>query len=319
MAVLLDTATTAASDRPEAFRTALMGVTGCTRVDLEPGAGVSGRMDLWSLGTSQIFGCRSTGVVMIRDSRTARGASPEAVAIAVHGVGQGRHQTASYQRTVQTGDLMVVDITRPYDFSWRGRGSSMAIQVPIQDLGLPLDTVQKAAPRLESSPLYGLVSRHLLEVTRDAERLSAAPTAAALGESTTQLVRALLIGAVDDGARSRSVVEATLLSQLQTYVRQNLHDPELGPDFVARALAISRRQLFRLCAGAGLSLEQFIIGKRLEGAKAELASDEGRSRSIAGVAFSWGFKDPTHFSRRFKAAYGLLPRDWVHLAQEDDQ
>jgi AraC-like DNA-binding protein len=60
-----------------------------------------------------------------------------------------------------------------------------------------------------------------------------------------------------------------------------------------------------------------VIGKRLEGAKAELGRrPSGRLRSIASVAYSWGFKDPTHFSRRFKAAYGTLPRDWRRHATE---
>jgi AraC-like DNA-binding protein len=212
---------------------------------------------------------------------------------------------------------MVVDITRPFDFSWSGHGSSTSIQVPIVDLAMPLAAVQRAADRLESSPLYGMVSRHLVELTRHADSLSASPMAAALGESTTHLVRALLMSTEEDRERTRAVVEETLVSQVRVYVHQHLHDPTLGPDSVARALAVSRRQLFRVCQQADLSLEQYIIGRRLEGAKAELATAVGRARTIASTANRWGFRDPTHFSRRFKAAYGLLPRDWRHLAAEE--
>ena len=77
---------------------------------------------------------------------------------------------------------------------------------------------------------------------------------------------------------------------------------------------MSRRQLFRVCTSAGPSLEQLVIERRLEAAKAELAQVSGRSRTIASVALWWGFKDPTHFSRRFKTAFGMLPRDWRALA-----
>ena len=317
MAVLFDTAPLEATDRVEAFRTAMMEASGSTRIELdETSESVRGRMALWSFGSARVFTAASTGISMSRDSKAARGASTEAVAVAVQGAGTGFHVTRAGQRKVRTGDVMVVDITRPFDFSWTGRGSSTSIQVPIADLGLPVDAVQRAADRLEASPLYGLVSRHLVELTRHADSLSASPMAAALGDSTAHLVRALLAGADGVGSGTPEVIEETLISQVRVYVHQHLHDPALGPDTVAGSLAVSRRQLFRACQQAGFSLEQFIIGRRLEGAKADLATPAGRGRTIAASAHRWGFKDPTHFSRRFKAAYGMLPRDWRRLAAE---
>ncbi|MCW2760245.1 MAG: hypothetical protein JWR85_446 [Marmoricola sp.] len=317
MAVLLDTATLAAGDRSESFRSAMVEVSGSTRVELEeqPG-GVAARMELWQLGTADIFASESTGVSMVRDARAARGASPEAVAVAVQGVGQGRHETGSRQRIVRTGDVMVVDITRPFDFGWTGRGSSTSFRVPIAELGLPLDAVQRAAGRLASSPLYDIVGRHLVDLTRQADKLSASSTAPALGASSTQLVRALLAGADEDDSRLPEVIEETLITQVLACVRQNLRDPALGPESIANALAVSRRQLFRVCQQADLSLEQYVIDRRLAGAKAELAAPLNHSRTIAAVAAWWGFKDATHFGRRFKAAYGMLPRDWRRLTTE---
>ncbi|MEV7082993.1 helix-turn-helix domain-containing protein [Streptomyces sp. NPDC093516] len=68
------------------------------------------------------------------------------------------------------------------------------------------------------------------------------------------------------------------------------------------------RALYRLCARAGLSLEQWIIEQRLEGARSTLLSPAGRTRTVASVARAWGFTDPSHFTRRFRAAYGVTPR-----------
>jgi AraC-like DNA-binding protein len=318
MAVLLDTSAIRAADRHEVFRSAMLEASGATRIDLEtPPEGVEGRMTLCSLGPSRIFTAASSGMAMTRDRRTARGASPEAVAVAVHGAGIGRHQMGDRQRLVRTGDVMIVDVTRPFDFSWSGWGSSTSLQVPISELGMPVEAVQRAATRLESSPLYRIVSRYLVELTDDAERLSAAPTAAALGEVSTQLIRALLSGAVDDAGGGRDVLEHTLLTQVRVYVDQHLRDPALDADSVAASLAISRRQLYRTCTLADFSLEQYIIGRRLENAKSDLASPVGRTRTIGAVAYSWGFKDPTHFTRRFRAAYGLLPSDWRRLSVDE--
>jgi AraC family transcriptional activator of tynA and feaB len=33
-------------------------------------------------------------------------------------------------------------------------------------------------------------------------------------------------------------------------------------------------------------------------------------RTLSEIAYAWGFSDMTHFSRRFKAAYGVLPSDY---------
>lgn len=316
MAVLLDTADVPADERLEAFRTAMLQASGSSRVELEfASGGVSGRMDLWSFGTTSIFTAQSTGLTLVRDAKAARGASPEAVAIGVQGLGLGRQETDAGQRLVRTGDVMVVDVTRPFDFSWSGLGSSTSLQVPISELGLPMPVVERAASRLQSSRLYGIVSRHLVDLTREAEPLSASSMAADLGESSTHLVRALLADAAGlEGVSARDVAEETLLTQVHAYVRQHLRDPSLGPDSVAAALAVSRRQLFRVCRRADFSLEQYVIGQRLEAAKAELASPTGRARPIASIAYGWGFKDATHFTKRFRAAYGMLPRDWRVLA-----
>ena len=317
MAVLLDTAALDRQDRYEVFRAAMTEASGATSVELETGPhGVVGRMELAELGETRVFTARSTGMAMRRDRRTARAASPEAIAVAVHGDGVGRHQMADRQRLVRTGDLMVVDVTRPYDFAWSGWGSSVSLQVPIARLGLSLDLVQRASSRLASSPLHGIVSRYLVELTRDAERLSASAAAPQLGEASIQLLRALLSGAVDDGRRDPDVTDQTLATQVRAYVHQHLRDPQLNAEQVASALAVSRRQLFRACAAAGFSFEQYVIAHRLAGARAELAGAPGQ-RSIAAVARSWGFKDPTHFIRRFRAAYGVLPRDWRAQAASD--
>jgi AraC-like DNA-binding protein len=36
-------------------------------------------------------------------------------------------------------------------------------------------------------------------------------------------------------------------------------------------------------------------------------------RTISEIAYGWGFSDMTHFGRKFKAAYGLSPREFRKL------
>lgn len=53
--------------------------------------------------------------------------------------------------------------------------------------------------------------------------------------------------------------------------------------------------------------------ERLEGARRDLAGPRKRAATVAATAHRWGFAGPTHFSRRFRGAYGLSPREWRRL------
>lgn len=315
MALVLDTDLVPAEHRRDALTAAMRATSGSSRVDLEDDArGVAGRLQLWSFGETAIFQAGTTGVSLVRDAKAVGAGSPDVLALAVQGAGLGRHQTGEDQRVVRPGDLMVVDVTKPFDFSWSGRGASTALHVPLGALGLSQEAVTRAAARLGSSPLYGVVARLITELARDAERISASASAAAAGEAGIRLTRALLDVAAHDGAQSGDTLEETLLTQVRAYVAHNLGDPDLGSDSVAAALAVSRRQLYRACERAGFSLEQYVIERRLLHAKAELAESTSRHLTIATIAQRWGFKDPTHFTRRFRSTFGLLPSEWRRLS-----
>jgi AraC-like DNA-binding protein len=80
-------------------------------------------------------------------------------------------------------------------------------------------------------------------------------------------------------------------------VYQHLTDPDLRPATIAAAHNVSLRHLYKICAQSGFSLEQWIIGERLHGARDELIRPDSHSRTITMVARQWGFSDPTHFTR----------------------
>jgi AraC-like DNA-binding protein len=101
-----------------------------------------------------------------------------------------------------------------------------------------------------------------------------------------------------------------VVAQVRAYVGAHVRDPGLDAHRIAAAQAVSVRQLYRLCAAAGLRLEQEIIDQRLTGARAELAEPASRHRPIAVVARGWGFADASHFTRRFREAFDTTPREW---------
>ena len=309
--LLLDTATLPTEHRVDAFRAAFgQASVPCRIQHLGPPAEVHARMHLWRYGRANLFTTDSSGFRLVRTARHVRQEDPPVVALAVQSRGLGEFTQFGADQPVGTGELMLNDLRAPYAFSWSGRGGSRAFQVPSDQLGLSPDVVRAAAPRLRASPLHDLVRDHLVRMVRDADRLSHDPASANLGTATTELMRALLVSAAAPDRLRAAVRAETLATRVLTYVRQHLTDPELTPERIAAAHNVSVRQLYKVCAEAGVSLEQWVIEQRLEAARAELVAPAGRRRSIAAVARSCGFSDPSHFARRFRAAYGATPREW---------
>ncbi len=205
---------------------------------------------------------------------------------------------------------MLSDLTAPYSFSWAGTGASRAFQIPYDQLGLSVDVVRAAAPRLRSSPLHDLVHAHLRRLHRSVDSIADDVAAFSVGTATIELVRALIASAATDDGVRRDVLGETLLSRVLADARLRVADPGLTPEALARAHHVSVRRLYSACAEAGISLEQWIIDQRLEAARAQLISPGAQHRSIAAVSRACGFQDASHFARRFRDAYGLTPSEW---------
>ncbi|GAA2631973.1 helix-turn-helix transcriptional regulator [Streptomyces vastus] len=77
---------------------------------------------------------------------------------------------------------------------------------------------------------------------------------------------------------------------------------------VGHALGFSLRYLHRLFREAGTTPRTWLYGRRLDRARTMLLRRPGQAApTVAGIALRVGFKDPSHFSRAFKARYGTSP------------
>ena len=135
------------------------------------------------------------------------------------------------------------------------------------------------------------------------------PGAAALGQPSLELVRALITTHIDAGSTNDSS-RATAALRIQEYIRAHLGDPELSPASIAGAHHISVRQLYNVLAEADISLGDWIRTQRLEACRDDLTRPELRSSTIAAIARRWGFTNASSFGRLFRLAYALSPREW---------
>ncbi|WP_433063055.1 helix-turn-helix domain-containing protein [Dactylosporangium sp. CS-033363] len=311
MPYVLDTADLPPRERVEAVHTAMMYASApCHVIHEDPDGDVHARMEVWDFGNANIFTHRSSGIRLLRTARLARQDAMPVVALSVQRRSPGRIEQQRRRAVVPVGELLAVDLSGPYDYSWSGDGAAGCLQVGFDQLGLPVDVVRRATVEVRASSFYRMVTDHIAHLARDPGRIVADPAVGAVAAASVDLVRALLASAGRGGQHARQVLAETLLTRVRVFVRQHLADPDLTPQRIAAAHNVSLRHLYKVCAEAGLSLEQWIISERLQGARHELLLPESRHRSVAAIARRWGFRDATHFTRRFKARYGMLPNQW---------
>jgi AraC-like DNA-binding protein len=140
------------------------------------------------------------------------------------------------------------------------------------------------------------------------------PGAEALSEPSIELMRAVIATHLDAAALGKDALKATLPLRILEYARVHLHDPHLNAAQVAAAHHISEPHLYNILGASGITLADWIRTQRLERCRNEIAASAFHATPIASIARGWGFTDPSSFTRMFKNAYGMSPREWRHQA-----
>lgn len=97
-----------------------------------------------------------------------------------------------------------------------------------------------------------------------------------------------------------------LTDRILRYIEARLEDTSLTPQAVAEDNGISLRYLYLLFSERGMTVAGWIRQRRLERSRAELANGRN-TRTVAEIAYHWGFSDSAHFSRLFKSTFGVSP------------
>jgi AraC-like DNA-binding protein len=101
-----------------------------------------------------------------------------------------------------------------------------------------------------------------------------------------------------------------LMLQITSFIEEHLGEADLAPAQIAAAHHISLRQLHKLFHASGTTVAGWIRQRRLERCGHDLRDPRWSGRPVAAIGARWGYPDPAHFSRLFKAAYGVGPRDY---------
>jgi AraC-like DNA-binding protein len=267
-----------------------------------------GVMDVRRFGGLDLSRITSSAAVVRRHRPSGGGEHARYFKLHIQETGSSLNVQDGHEAVLGPGDLMLCDSSRPYSIRFDQPNRMLVLRLPEDRL----------AARFEDPD--ALVGRRLGVESLGASLLSAfvhslwAAPAANDDEADCEgplLDAALnLLAAAHGFAPAAPASQATCSRQrIRRFVDENLRDPELSVTGVARALGLSPRYVQMAFADIATTPLAYIRRKRLQLAAQQLRR-HGAGCNITELGFSLGFNDLSHFSRTFKARYGVGPRDY---------
>jgi AraC-like DNA-binding protein len=209
------------------------------------------------------------------------------------------------------GDLTIYDTSRPYRVTFDRAGQLLILMFPHRDLRLPRDAVAAAtATRVSGrAGIGGIVAPMLMNLSSRLDEIGSAQSAR-LSDNVVDMLGTLYADMLGGSGFRPDDPARTLMSRIRGFIEDNLDQADLDPDTVAAACHVSVSYLHKLFRAEGTSVCRVIRERRLEKCRRDLAAPSRRSRSVGAIGADWGFIDAAHFSRVFKATYGISPRDY---------
>lgn len=317
MTVVWDSAAFTADARADALRETIRSQVVRVNLDLPADADhVRARVALSDLARLQVCSVDAMPTTVTRTSRSAHADEEEpALFLTLQVAGTSLMVQHGRQAMLAPGQFAVYATTTPYTLVFGSGVRAHFFRIPLRELALPDATVRQVSARAfggAGDQLATLTSSYLVRVATTPELLRR-PTSEGLATPTVELVRTALAGADGQPGLTRDSAAAGLETRILEHLRTNLADPSLSATSVAAAHHVSVRHLYTLLSRMGVSLGEWVRSERLEHCRRDLADSRSGAVPIAAVAARWGFVDPTHFSRVFREAYGLSPREWRAL------
>jgi AraC-like DNA-binding protein len=217
---------------------------------------------------------------------------------------------------LHAGEYALVDFCHPTHWTntWSTRVVSIAF--PRKLLPLRTDDVTKLTAlgfSADDGPgaLFSSTARQIAGHFDDFDPSSAVR----VGTATLDLITVALAGRLDRGGDLPSDVrQRALLLRMHAFIEDQLADPDLTPATIADAHHVSIRYLYKLFEGEQASVAGLIKERRLERCRRDLMDPSLGDMPVGAIAASWGLLNPTHFSRAFRAAYGVSPVEYRQLS-----
>ncbi|WNM37542.1 helix-turn-helix domain-containing protein [Micromonospora halotolerans] len=268
------------------------------------------------LGVVRLGAWRYPSLELARTPRLIRSSDPELYQLALPLNGHGVVSQQRRSGRLGPSGFALIDTVRPHGSRHAPDRTAapletLTVLVPHRALPLPPHRAAAllAAPIPADAGMGALLAGFLRRLVAHPEQYAAAD-APRLDRIALDLIAGTLAGQVEAERDLPVEVRITgLRARVEAWIREHLADPGLTPAAAAEAHHLSVRALHRLFEGGDTSVAALIRTARLDRCFRDLADPRLRHLAVHQVAARWGFRDRAHFSRAFRAAYGLSPRE----------
>lgn len=314
MATVIDTSAVAPTDRAEAIREVIWRQVVRVEIDHHPvPEQISAVGAITQLGTLNICSVRSNATTVHRTPPLARDDLEPSVFVSLQLSGSSLVVQGGREAVLQPGDLALYDTETPYTLVNPAGIHQHFFRIPRSQLALPPEAIERiTAVRLgREDPMADLASTYFTRLANSQRQLGHQEQ---LAQPSIELLRAVITSRLGEDRLAGEPLQSTLERRIMEYLRAHLADHDLSAARVAQAHHISVRRLYSIMARTGVSPASWIRARRLEECRNVLAQPRSRHQTIEAIAHQWGFANATHFSRLFKQAYGMSPREWRELS-----
>lgn len=130
-------------------------------------------------------------------------------------------------------------------------------------------------------------------------------------EMMSDLLRTALAAFAEDDRSMPRV--AGRMGRILQYMIQNIDQPGLSAQDAAAVLKCSPRTIYKTCADDGTTFNNMLMEVRLLTAQHQLLRSDDR---VSQIAYAVGFSSLSHFSRQFRARFGVPANTYRRLQRQ---
>ena len=267
-------------------------------------------MRIYSWGDQQFSAVESNPIRLERPHNSGKYLGSDLFFVSLLRKGRYRLVQDGKEAELNPGDMCLYDARRPHQIECPEQFAKVVIKIPGNTMRLRLPNAENyTAIRLSGQVGLGAIASELIGQTiRNIEFLDETE-ALQLGTHIIDLLAIAFRGSRRRNAEPLGSKHSSLAT-IKAYIEINLRRNNLSPRSVAKATQFSTRYINQLFRAEEQSLMQYIYARRIEHCQREFEETVSTDRTISDIAYSWGFNDPSHFSRVFKQQVGLSPREY---------
>jgi len=252
-----------------------------------------------------LIDCRCDPCGADRSQRDVRNVEEEQLTIQLVLSGREYMRLGEQEAMLASGDIFVWDNTQPMRFEVLEPLHKLSLVLPMRRLKDWMPTSWRDLPRhlRGGEPGTELLAGYLRSISRFDHSQNPMRQHALIEAAVAMLVAPVPAKSSEGNQRSGQ------LELMKSRILRRLRDPDLNLVDIATESRISLRYLHWLFEEDACTPWRFVVRERLAGCRRDLVNSAFSGRSITEIAFSWGFSNMAHFSRKYRAEFGMTPSE----------